>query len=33
LHIDTGDPDLDDSLAGYIDVMVARNHHKVMRLQ
>ncbi|MCP4299782.1 MAG: ATP-NAD kinase, partial [Gammaproteobacteria bacterium] len=33
LHIDTGDPKLDDSLAGYIDVIVARNYRKVMRVQ
>lgn len=33
LHIDTGDPELDDSLAGYIDVIVARNYRKVMRVR
>jgi len=33
LHIDTGDPELDDSLAGYIDVIVARGHRKLMRVQ
>ena len=33
LHIDTGDPALDDTLAGYIDVMVGRNHHKLMRVR
>lgn len=32
LHIDTGDPDLDDEMAGYIDVIVGRGHKKLMRL-
>jgi len=33
LHVDTGDPELDDELAGYIDVIVGLNHRKLMRLQ
>jgi predicted polyphosphate/ATP-dependent NAD kinase len=33
LHIDSGDPELDDELAGYIDVVVGLNHRKLMRLQ
>lgn len=33
LHIDTGDPKLDDSMAGYIDVIVARDYCKVMRVR
>ncbi len=33
LHVDTGDVELDDALAGYIDVIVARNYRKVMRVQ
>lgn len=33
LHVDTGDAELDDSLAGFIDVVVGRNHRKVMRVQ
>jgi predicted polyphosphate/ATP-dependent NAD kinase len=33
LHVDTGDPELDDDLAGYIDVIVGRDYHKVMRVQ
>ncbi len=32
LHVDTGEPELDDSLAGYIDVVVARGHRKIMRV-
>lgn len=30
LHVDTGDLELDKSLAGYMDVIVARGHNKVM---
>ncbi|UCG71928.1 MAG: ATP-NAD kinase family protein [Chromatiales bacterium] len=33
LHVDTGDAELDDALAGYIDVIVGRNHIKQMRVQ
>ncbi len=33
LHVDTGDSALDDDLAGYIDVVVARGHRKVMRVE
>ena len=33
LHIDSGDPELDDELAGYIDVVVGLNHRKLMRVQ
>ncbi|UCD68151.1 MAG: ATP-NAD kinase family protein [Betaproteobacteria bacterium] len=32
LHVDTGDPELDESLSGYIDVIVGRNHSKLMRV-
>jgi predicted polyphosphate/ATP-dependent NAD kinase len=32
LHVDTGDPDLDRQLAGYIDVVVGLNHSKIMRI-
>lgn len=32
LHIDTGDPQLDVELAGYLDVIVGRNHRKLMRV-
>ena len=33
LHVDTGDAELDAELAGYIDVIVGRNHHKMMRVE
>ena len=33
LHVDTGDPKLDAALTGYIDVIVARGHSKVMRVR
>ena len=33
LHVDTGDPELDDELAGYIDVIVGRNYRKLMPVQ
>jgi predicted polyphosphate/ATP-dependent NAD kinase len=33
LHIDTGDPQLDESLAGYMDVIVGRDYRKLMRVQ
>ncbi len=33
LHVDTGDPELDESLSGYIDVIVGRNYNKLMRVQ
>ncbi|MGI9204861.1 MAG: ATP-NAD kinase family protein [Woeseiaceae bacterium] len=33
LHIDTGDPEVDAVLAGYIDVVVAPGHTKVMRVR
>jgi predicted polyphosphate/ATP-dependent NAD kinase len=32
LHVDTGDVKLDESLSGYIDVIVGRNHSKLMRV-
>jgi predicted polyphosphate/ATP-dependent NAD kinase len=32
LHVDTGDPELDQSLSGYMDVMVGRSHRKLMRV-
>ena len=33
LHVDTGDPELDEELAGYIDVVVGRNYRKLVRVQ
>lgn len=33
LHVDTGDADLDASLAGHIEVIVGHNHHKLMRVR
>ena len=33
LHVDTGDPELDDELAGYIDVIVGHGYRKVMPVQ
>lgn len=33
LHVDTGDPELDDDLAGHINVIVGRGHHKLMPVQ
>ena len=30
LHVDTGDPELDDALVGYIDVIVGRDYRKLM---
>ena len=33
LHVDTGDAELDDALAGYIDVIVGRDYRKLMRVQ
>ena len=30
LHVDTGDPELDDDLRGYIDVIVGHGHSKLM---
>ena len=33
LHVDTGDPDLDAELSGYLDVIVGQNHRKVMRVE
>ena len=33
LHVDTGDPELDDDLAGHIDVIVGHNYRKLMRVQ
>ena len=33
LHVDTGDPELDERLAGYMDVIVGRGYRKVMRVQ
>lgn len=33
LHVDTGDPQLDLELAGYLDVIVGRSHRKLMRVQ
>ncbi|MGD8477708.1 MAG: ATP-NAD kinase family protein [Burkholderiales bacterium] len=32
LHVDTGDPELDESLSGYMDVIVGRGHRKLMRV-
>jgi len=32
LHVDTGDPELDESLSGYMDVIVGQNHRKLMRV-
>ena len=32
LHVDTGDAELDESLSGYIDVIVGRSHTKLMRV-
>ena len=33
LHVDTGDPELDEVLAGYMDVVVGRDYRKVMRVR
>ncbi len=33
LHVDTGDPQLDEMLSGYMDVIVGRNHSKLMLVQ
>jgi len=33
LHVDTGDLELDELLAGYMDVMAGRGYCKVMRVQ
>lgn len=33
LHVDTGDPALDESFAGYMDVLVGRDYRKLMRVQ
>ena len=33
LHVDTGDAALDEALAGYIDVVIGRDYHKLMRVQ
>ena len=33
LHVDTGDPELDQSLSGYVDVIVGWNYSKLMRVQ
>jgi predicted polyphosphate/ATP-dependent NAD kinase len=33
LHVDTGDPALDDELAGYVEVIVGRDYRKVMRVE
>ena len=33
LRVDTGDAELDEDLAGYIDVIVGRDHRKVMPVQ
>ena len=33
LHVDTGDAELDESLAGYMDVIVGRDYRKLMRVQ
>ncbi|UCH46469.1 MAG: ATP-NAD kinase family protein [Betaproteobacteria bacterium] len=32
LRVDTGDPELDESLSGHIDVVVGRNYTKLMRV-
>ncbi|MBT8078906.1 MAG: ATP-NAD kinase family protein [Gammaproteobacteria bacterium] len=33
LHVDTGDPALDDEMTGYIDVYVGPDHRKMMRVK
>jgi len=33
LHVDTGDPELDLTLAGYVDVFAGRNYSKLMPVQ
>jgi len=33
LHVDTGDADLDEALAGYVKVIVGHGHNKLMRVQ
>jgi predicted polyphosphate/ATP-dependent NAD kinase len=33
LRVDTGDPELDETLAGHVDVIVGRGYRKVMRVQ
>jgi predicted polyphosphate/ATP-dependent NAD kinase len=33
LHVDTGDPKLDADFAGYLEVVVGRDHRKLMRVQ
>jgi predicted polyphosphate/ATP-dependent NAD kinase len=33
LHVDTGDPALDDDMAGYIEVIVGHDYRKLMRVQ
>ena len=33
LHVDTGDAELDESLSGYMDVIIGRNHSKMMRVK
>ena len=33
LHVDTGDPGLDEALAGYIDVFAGRNYNKLMPVE
>jgi len=33
LHVDTGDSDLDEELAGYMDVIVGQSHRKLMRVE
>jgi predicted polyphosphate/ATP-dependent NAD kinase len=33
LHVDTGDAALDEVLSGYMDVIVGRDYHKLMRVR
>ena len=33
LHVDTGDPELDEELTGYMDVIVGREYTKIMKVQ
>ena len=32
LHVDTGDAEVDESLSGYMDVIIGQNHRKMMRV-
>jgi len=33
LHVDSGDAELDAELSGYMDVIVGKNHRKLMRVE